>query len=423
MKTVAVIGSGIAGLGCAWLLRKSHSVTVYEINDRPGGHTHTVDVKSGGIEASVDTGFMVYNKITYPNLVRLFDMLNVPVKPTTMSFSVSHLPSGIEYNGAGLARLFARKRNLVSPRFWKLLLTIDRFNKEAPALIDDPAFQNLTLGQLASKQGHGKDFLELYLVPMGASVWSTPPGKMLEFPATTLMRFWKNHGFLGLSTHFQWWTVDGGSREYLNRLIEPLRDNIVLSSRIRTVRRSEGTAQVVFEDGSTKIFDKVVLACHADESLALLESPTDEERRLLSPFQYQKNSVLLHSDYSIMPKTPGCWASWNYRSEGGTEAAPTVHYWMNSLQGADERLNLFVSLNSDHLINPALVHKKLEYTHPLFSVEAIAAQSDLPRLNQEAAVGSPVHYCGSYFRYGFHEDAFTSGIECANSVAGMNLWV
>ncbi len=421
MTSVAIIGTGIAGLGCAHLLKGRFKVVLFEKENRIGGHSNTVEVEENGQRLPVDTGFMVFNKITYPNLVKLFEQLDVPIKPTTMSFSVQHLPSGLEWNGAGLNRLFAQRRNLLRPRFWKLLLTINRFNKEAPRLLEDPAFEDTTLRELAQQRGYGEDFLHHYLIPMGAAVWSTPPARMLDFPAMTLMRFWKNHGFLGLDTHFQWWTIEGGSREYVKRLIAPFRDSIRTREAVVSVRRlSDGRAEIVSSSGQKEIFDRVILACHADEALALLDRPDEEERNLLSLFEYQNNTAIIHTEVRFMPKRRLCWASWNYRIEVGADGAPlppTVHYWMNSLQGVSKKINYFVSLNVQDQIDPEKILHRIEYTHPLFSTEAVHAQTKLPALNRRSA-SQAVFFCGSYFKYGFHEDALSAGLDAARAVTG-----
>ncbi len=421
MKSLAIVGGGIAGLGAAWLLKERFAITVFDRNDYAGGHSNTLEVVENGARLPVDSGFMVFNKTTYPKLTRLFEQLNVPIKKTTMSFSVQHLASGLEYNGAGLSRLFGQRRNLVRPRFWRLLLTINRFNQEALSLLEANALGGITLRDFAAERGYGTDFLDLYLVPMGAAVWSTPPDVMLDFPAETLVRFWHNHGFLGLSTHYQWWTVDGGSREYVARLTQTFRQNIRLEAEVRKVSCNGRGVILHFDDRAPEHFDGVVLACHADEALGLLAQPTAEQVRLLSPFRYQANVALLHTDPAVMPRTSHCWASWNYRVGKEKAPAPTVHYWMNNLQGVSNKKDYFVSLNSCDLVEPAKVLSRVDYTHPLFSVAAIQAQKELPQLNEQGHE-TGVFFCGSYFRYGFHEDAFSSGVACANAIAGETLW-
>jgi predicted NAD/FAD-binding protein len=419
MTKLAVIGTGVAGLGCAYFLHPRYDITLFEQNNYAGGHTNTVSVPEDGRQVTIDTGFMVYNETTYPRLTRLFRELDVPTKPTTMSFSVQHRQSGLEYNGAGLSRLFAQRRNLLRPRFWRLLASIHRFNREAPAALDNPKLAQLSISQYVAERNYGDDFLQLFLVPISSAVWSTPPDRMLDFPAVTLMRFFHNHGFLGLTTHFQWRTVAGGARTYVEKMKAPWAARIALNRGVESISRDLGKVTVTTRDGQSAAFDKVILATHADEALRLLADPNPHEERLLGRFQYQRNDVALHTDASVMPDRRRCWASWNYRI--GADCAPAVHYWMNSLQGVSERQNYFVSLNSDALLDPAKVLRRMQYTHPLFDLGAIAAQRDLPALNR-ISPAQTTYYCGSYFKYGFHEDAFVSALDCARAVTGEELW-
>lgn len=423
MTTLAIIGTGVAGLGCAHFLNSRYDLTIFEQNDYPGGHTNTITVEENGQPVAIDTGFMVYNEVTYPNLTRLFRELDVKTKPTTMSFSVHHQPSGIEYNGAGLNRLFGQRRNIVNPRFWRLLMQMNRFNAEGVEALENPAFSTYTVREYVEARGYGEDFLNLFLVPMSAAVWSTPPDRMLDFPAITLLRFFHNHGFLGLRTHHPWRTLEGGAKCYVEKMSAPWRSRVCLKRKAVKVSRDAGSVRVVTDDGAEARFDKVIMASHADETLKLLADPTPAEQNLLSQFQYQPNTTTLHTDASFMPRTRACWASWNYRIDtvpgGGTR--PSTHYWMNSLQGVSRRQNYFVSLNSHERIAPQAVLRRIEYHHPLFSLGAIAAQKELPALNR-LAPDQTTYFCGSYFKYGFHEDAFTSGLECARAVTGEPLW-
>jgi len=425
VKKLAVIGTGISGMGAAYLLRDRFAITLCDKNDYVGGHTCTVTVCEDGRDLPVDTGFMVYNEVTYPNLTRLFHELDVATKPTSMSFSVQHRPSGIEYNGGSLNLLFGQRANLWNPRFWRMLLQINRFNDEAVAVLDDPNSEGLTLAEFAAQRGYGRDFLDLYLVPMAGAVWSTPPERMLQFPACTLIRFWHNHGFLGLHTQHPWRTVVDGTRSYVSKLIAKLQASVRLERAAVRVDRSavQGMARITFADGSVEDFDKVILACHGDQALALLADPSDLETRLLSCFKYQSNDVTLHTDASVMPRTRRCWASWNYRMERAADGslAPTTHYWMNSLQGVSDKQQYFVSLNAQEFIAPGKILRRIQSEHPLFDVAAVAAQRELPDLNR-LSPDQTTHYCGAWFKYGFHEDGFTSGLECARSVAGEDLW-
>lgn len=423
MKSLAVIGTGIAGLGCAWFLRERFRLTVFEQNDYAGGHTNTVTVREKGRNVPVDTGFMVFNSVTYPLLTRLFRELGVETKRTEMSFSVQHVPSGLEYNGGSLNLLFGQRRNLCSPRHWRMLGAIDRFNREALEALNDPAFKEMTLREYVGKRGYGEDMLNLYLVPMSSAVWSTPPERMLDFPATTLLRFWHNHGFLGLHTQHPWSTVVNGSRSYVEKLTAPFRDRIELNRKALAVTRSNGKAQVTLAGGEVREFDKVVLACHGDQALALLADPSGDETRLLGEFRYQPNTATLHTDESFMPRTRRCWASWNYRvdADAAGRALPTTHYWMNELQGVSRNVNYFVSLNCHDRVAPDKVLKQIRYEHPLFTLGAIHAQDELRWLN-ELSRDQSTYYAGAWFKYGFHEDGFASGLACARAVTGEALW-
>ncbi len=423
MTTVAIVGSGIAGLGCAHFLQHDYDITVYESDTRVGGHSYTVEHETAGASIKVDTGFMVFNYQTYPNLTRLFAELQVPVKKTDMSFSVQHPSTGLEYNGGSLNLLFVQRRNLLRLRHWKMLLAINRFNDEAVSALEEPRWQHLTLREYVRQRGYGDDMYHLYLVPMSSAVWSTPPGKMGEFPAMTLLRFWHNHGFLGLKTQHQWWTVDGGSREYVQRLTAPFHPRIKTGQRVASIRRHDGPAILTFDDGSTASYDKVVLACHGDDALKLLADPTELELRLLSPFKYQANTATLHTWEGFMPKRRACWAAWNYRLEStDTQASnPAIHYWMNRLQGLASSKNYFVSLNCAGQMPATHVIKDIPYHHPLFDLAAIAAQAELPSLNHLHQDQS-TYFAGAWFKYGFHEDGFTSGLDCARAITRREIW-
>ena len=420
-ERLAVIGGGIAGLGAAWLLRKRYDVTVFERERHIGGHSNTVEVDENGRRMPIDTGFMVFNKVTYPYLVRLFDELRVPIKPTEMSFSVRNDELDIEYNGMGLNRVFAQRANLVRPRFLKLLAQIMRFFRVANASLDDESLEKMSLDEFVRRHRLGDDFLRLYLVPMSASIWSITPGGALDFPAATLVRFFHNHGFLGVTTHHPWFTVDGGSREYVKRMLADL-PRTYASSPVASVEAGAGQATVRTKDGAAHTFDRVILAAHADESLALLSRPTPLQEKLLSAFRYQANETLLHTDATVMPQRKLAWAAWNYRMEpSGEGERPSTHYYMNRLQGVSDRENYFVSLNYADRIDPEKVLWRTTYTHPIFDRDALAAQHHLPSINAEMP-NQRVFFSGSYFRYGFHEDALASAVQCAHAVCGEDPW-
>jgi predicted NAD/FAD-binding protein len=418
---LAIIGTGIAGLGCAYFLNSKYDLTLYEKNDYAGGHTNTVTLQEGGAPVPIDTGFMVYNKVTYPNLTRLFAELGVDVKPSSMSFSVQHLPSGLEFGGSSLNHLFAQRRNLFRPRFWRMLGQINRFNREAVAALQSTEYESASLGEYVAARNYGEDFLNCYLVPMSSAVWSTPPELMLQFPAVTLLRFFHNHGFLGLHTQHPWLTVVNGAKSYVEKILAPLRGRLHLRKGVTGVLREGGNVKIVTGDGRSEIHDQVIFACHADEALGLLCDADAQERSLLGEFKYQPNTATLHTDASVMPKTRLCWSSWNYRIDYDAEGriSPSTVYWMNSLQGVSEKQNYFVSINGADRIHPKCVLKRIEYTHPVFSLGAIRAQKELPGLNQRR---NSTFFCGSYFRYGFHEDAFTSALDLSRMLAGGGIW-
>jgi predicted NAD/FAD-binding protein len=420
MQKLAIIGTGVAGMGAAHFLQKEYDITLFEKNSYVGGHTNTVTVDEEGTPVYIDTGFMVFNHVTYPNLIRLFAELNVPAKKTSMSFSVQHVPSGLEFSGSGLNELFAQRKNIFSPRYIKMLLQINRFNEECEEVLTDPRYAAMTLAEYVKEKKFGYDFLYKYLIPMSSAVWSTPIDLMLEFPAFSLVRFFKNHGFLGLKSQHQWYTIHNGSQSYRELLIAPFRDRIHTGNAVVRVERNDRSATVILSDGQRQEFDKVIFASHADETLAMLADPTDEERRLLSPFKYQENVAVLHTDERVMPKTKLAWCSWNYRIDQTAEhgLSPCTVYWMNSLQQVSKRKNYFVNINGEELVDPAKILKRIVYTHPLFTVAAQNAQKELPKLN----VSGPVYYCGSYFKYGFHEDAFTSGLELSRLLLKQKIW-
>jgi predicted NAD/FAD-binding protein len=423
MQKLAIIGTGIAGMGCGHFLHKEYDLTVYEQGDYVGGHTNTISVDEEGKPVHFDTGFMVFNHETYPYLTKLFAELKVETKKTSMSFSVQHVPTGLEYCGSGLNGLFAQRKNIFSPKFIRMLLQISRFNKEAIKLMESPEFgvqseKEITVEEFCKRHHLGSDFLHKYLIPMSGAVWSTPPEKMLGFPALTLIRFFYNHGFLGLNTQHQWWTVTGGSKNYRDKIIAPFKEKIQVNNGAVSVFRDEDGVIVKSKDGKAKLFDKVILACHGDEALQLLKNPAKEEERLLSNFQYQPNRAIIHTDETVMPKNRRVWSSWNYRiaKKDGVEIPSTI-YWMNSLQGCSDKKNYFVSINSNGNIDPKKIIREMDYTHPLFDVPAIEAQKELPKLNE----AGPVYFCGSYFRYGFHEDALLSAVQLCELILGRKL--
>jgi predicted NAD/FAD-binding protein len=355
MESVAVIGSGIAGMGAAHFLKDRYEITFYEKNNYPGGHTNTLTIDEDGVPVYIDSAFMVYNEITYPNLTRLFKELNVETKATDMSFSVQHRPSGLEYCGTGMNGLFAQRENLLSARFWRMLLDMDRFNKESLEVLVDQRFLYHTINAYVQEKKYGEDFLMRFLVPMSSAVWSMPTRLMLSFPIVTLVRFFKNHGFLGLKGHYQWRTVVNGSQQYRQKILK--NQKVRLNTEVKKVVREHGRVQIWDQKGEKQSFDKVILACHSDEALKILADATAPERSLLSKFSYQDNRVLLHTDQSVMPKTRGAWSSWNYRIDAdgtGGFSASTI-YDMNSLQQVSKKRNYFISVNDPGIIDPKTI--------------------------------------------------------------------
>lgn len=426
MARIAIIGSGISGLGCAHFLHPHHDVTVFESDQHIGGHANTIDAaeKSTGRTVPIDTGFMVFNHETYPHLCRLFEQFKVPTKKTSMSFSVKDDETGLEWSGSSLNHLFAQRKNIFNARFLKMLWAVNRFNKEAVAALDDASLRQVSLADYVRSRNYGEDFFNLYLVPMSSAVWSTPPAKMLQFPASSLLRFFHNHGFLGLHTQHQWWTPDGGSREYVQRMIEPFRDRIHVGRAATRVVRTGSKVVVMTSQGEAGSFDQVIMATHADVALKLLVNPTPEESRILGCFAFQPNTASLHTDESVMPRTKLAWSSWNYQLVRGPEGRidPATHYWMNSLQGVSDQEQFFVSINRAADLDPNKVQRTINYTHPLFDLPALEAQDDIPGLNADASGTTNTYFVGAYQRYGFHEDGIWSAYQLCNLLLGSNPW-
>lgn len=404
---IAIVGSGISGLSAAWLLSKGHRVTVFEADARAGGHSDTVDVAG----TPVDTGFIVYNERTYPNLTALFGHLGVATKPSRMSFSVSLDHGRLEYSG-DLAGLFAQARNLASLRFWSMLKDLARFYHRAPR--DLPTVGTATLGDYLDGIGCGAAFRDDHLYPMAAAIWSTPVHKIPDYPAAAFICFCENHGLLRFLKRPLWRTVEGGSREYVAKLAAEFRDRIRLNCPARFIRRTAEGALVGSALG-TQAFDHVVIATHADEALRLLDDPDRPEREILGAFHYRRNDAVLHSDELLMPKRRRVWSSWNYASDPGEHAPQVaVTYWMNRLQDIAEDQPLFVTLNPVREPRPHLVHRRTTYDHPMFDAAAAEAQKRLWSLQGRRNSW----FCGAYFGAGFHEDGLQSGLAVAEQLGG-----
>ncbi|MCL7461758.1 FAD-dependent oxidoreductase [Pseudomonas sp. NW5] len=408
---IAIVGSGIAGLTTAYLLSRQHQVTVFEAGDWIGGHTHTVDVELEGRNHAVDTGFIVFNDWTYPNFIRLLDQLGVASQPTEMSFSVHDPASGTEYNGNNLNSLFAQRSNLLSLPFLGMLRDILRFNREALADLEQQRLAaGTTLGDYLSSRGYGQRFIDHYIVPMGAAIWSMSLERMLGFPLEFFVRFFKNHGLLSVSDRPQWRVIRGGSRSYIEPLTQSFHERIRLNCKVERIERdAEGVT--VHSAAGVERFDKIVLACHSDQALALLAEPSAAEQEILSALPYADNDVLLHTDTRRLPERRLAWASWNYRLGGPVERPAAVTYNMNILQGLSASRTFCVSLNQNETVDPAQVIGRYTYAHPQYSLEAVAAQA------RWAELRGPQHtyYCGAYWANGFHEDGVVSALRVAEA--------
>lgn len=413
---VAVIGSGIAGLSCAYYLHRDHDVHVLERARRVGGHTATVDVALGGRRFAVDTGFIVFNDWTYPNFIALMDELGVSSKPSNMSFSLSDQASGLEYAGSSFNTLFAQRRNLLSPAFLGMLRDIVRFNRESVEDLDAgqiPADE--TLGEYLERKRLGKAFRDYYLVPMGSAIWSADLQVMLDFPLQFFVRFFRNHGLLNIKNRPQWRVIEGGSREYLKPLCDPFASRIRTNTAIAGVRRKEQGVDIRFEDGRVEHFDTVVFACHSDQALELLDDASRTERDILGAIPYQNNEVVLHTDTRLLPRNRLAWSSWNYLRRPGTER-PTLTYNMNILQGLQAPETFCVTLNDTAAINPHKIMGTFNYAHPVFTLQGVAAQERWEEIN-----GGCTWFCGAYWRNGFHEDGVYSALRVARAIGTRRL--
>jgi uncharacterized protein len=402
---VAVIGSGIAGLGCAWLLGRDYEVTLFEANDYLGGHTHTHTVEQEGQAYAIDTGFIVHNRAHYPLLTQLFSDLGVASQNTTMSFSVRSEASGLEYNAATLNSLFCQRRNLLSPRFYGMLRDLVRFYRAAPALLEDET-SPISLGEYLERERFGAAFRDEHLLPMAAALWSAPTARVLEFPARFLVRFMANHNMLQLTHRPDWRVVCGGSASYVRALRARWRIRERLGCPVLGVRRDPHGATVTSAAGSER-FERVVLACHSDQALALLTDPSDAERAVLGAIGYQKNEVVLHTDAALLPRNPRAWAAWNALVPARNESPCTVSYCMNLLQGVQSRDPFVVTLNPQVAIAPERVLQRLSYAHPLFTQAAVAAQARRAEIQAQRRT----FFAGAYWGHGFHEDGLASAVE------------
>ena len=409
---IAVVGGGISGMMSWYLLQQKHDVTVIEANDYLGGHTATVDVEVEGENYAIDTGFIVFNNWTYPLFNKFLSELGVAFQPTTMSFSVKNSANNLEYNGNTLFSLFAQRRNLFRPSFWLMLKDIVRFNKLGKQLLaEDSVDLSLTLGDFLQKYNFGRGIRDNYLMPMGAAIWSAGLADMPAFPVRFFLRFFNNHGLLNIADRPQWAVVKGGSKRYVEALLNKLgTDAVKLNQSIRRIERDETGVTLHFADGRTEQFDKLVLACHSDQALRLLgESATAEEQQVLGGIAYQQNEVVLHTDTKLLPKRERAWAAWNYNLDANVSDRATLTYNMNLLQGIDAPVTFCVTLNNTTAITPERVLGVYQYAHPVYNELTIAAQQKRSLINGKLHT----YFAGAYWYNGFHEDGARSAVDVA----------
>ncbi len=403
---IAVIGTGISGNVVAYHLAGKHDVTVYEANDYIGGHTHTHDIEWKGHHYLVDSGFIVFNIETYPNFIRLLDELGVESQLSNMSFSVKSERNGLEYSGGKLNQLFAQRRNLFRPSFHVMLKDVLRFFKESRELLTTYD-ESITLGEYLRINGYCKAFIDQFIIPMGAAIWSTKPKLMFEFPACYFVRFFKNHGLLGVDEHLQWYVIKGGSNSYVKKLTARFRENIRLCCPVLSIKRYPDYVQVKSADGDEQRFDQIFIASHSDQALRMLQDASALEREILGAIPYQRNEAVLHTDHSVLPKTRRAWAAWNYHILKGKQNRATLTYNMNILQDIPLETQFCVTLNHTDAIDPDKILKRITYDHPVYTAEGVAAQTRQGEINGF----NRTYFVGAYWRHGFHEDGVVSALQ------------
>ena len=405
---IAIIGSGISGLTCAYMLNRKHDITIFEKNDYIGGHTHTHEIEYSGRKWNIDSGFIVYNERTYPNFINILDRLGVERQLTRMGFSVKSEKNDLEYAGHSLNGLFAQRSNLFRPSFIRMLRSMWRFNSEARSDLKGLDSET-TLGEYLKSNGYPEEFIQHFIIPIGAAIWSTVPNQMMDMPAIFFIRFFENHGMLQIVDRPNWWVITGGSKRYVEKMVDGFENKIRLSSPVKNVKREGGSITVQFGANSleSENFDSVIFATHSNQSLAMLDAPTKAEVEILSAIKYQKNDALLHYDDSILPKRKNAWSSWNYLLDEDQSKAVALTYNMNILQSLKSDRTFCVSLNSGNLVDESKVIKELSYDHPLFTTSSINAQSR----KHEISGKNNTYYCGAYWRNGFHEDGVMSALD------------
>jgi predicted NAD/FAD-binding protein len=413
---VAIIGSGISGLTAAYQLHHDHEITVFEANDYVGGHTNTVDIEIDRERHAIDTGFIVYNDWTYPNFIRLLDELGVKSQATSMSFSVSDERNGLEYNGESLNSLFAQRRNLLRPAFYRMVADILRFNRVAQTLVADCNDQT-TVGEFLARHAFSQSFAEQYLLPMGSAIWSCPTGTFERFPIRFIVEFYRNHGLLSIWRRPTWRVVTGGSQTYVRAMTSGFQNRIRVKTPIKTIRRYSDRVELQLAAGGFETFEHVIFACHSDQALRILkEEATSAEGEILGAFPYERNVAVLHTDVSVLPKSRRAWASWNYRVQREAPERATVTYNMNILQRIRSSHTICVTLNEESRIAPERILRKFEYHHPIFTTRRAAAQ----KRHAELLNANRTSYCGAYWGNGFHEDGVKSALAVVSSLRHLN---
>jgi predicted NAD/FAD-binding protein len=421
IRRIGIVGSGIAGLSAAWLLKNRYEVVLYEQNDYLGGHTHTIEIAEGNKTIAVDTGFIVYNEPNYPLLTQLLKHLEIETQNTDMSFAVSIGSGALEYAGDNLKKLFAQKQNLIDYQFLKMIKEILSFNKQCQNFVhhDD---HDLSLGDFLDLYGYSNQFRYDYLLPMAAAIWSCPTSTMLSFPFNSFAQFFRNHGLVKLKNRPQWKTLVGGSWQYVKIMASALGDRIKINQPVASVRRTANGVEVITKNGDKAHYDALIIASHADQAISLIEQPTQLETELLNNFKYQENRVYLHTDRDLMPKLRNVWSSWNYMADDNQKTeqrSVSVSYWMNRLQRLQAEKDYFVSLNPLKAPRQEQQIKKMVYQHPVFDKDAMQAQQKLSEIQGK----DRIWYCGSYFGYGFHEDALSSSVKIAAELGVKEPWL
>ena len=402
---IAIIGSGISGLVCGHLLHQDHDISIFEANDYICGHTHTIDVQRGNSSCAVDTGFIVFNRSTYPNFCTLLEQLGITSQPTCMNFSVRCDQTGLEYGSESINTLFAQRKNLLSPPFWRMVFEIFKLRRKLIVYLNSNS-PDMSMGEFLAQHGFSQRFIDHFVVPLGASLWSAEPGKIKEFPARTFGRFFENHGFLQAANPIEWRVISGGSRQYVKKLIVPFAEKIYLNSPVSRVQRTDEHVELTFPNRPAEQFDQVIFATHSDQALTILAKPTEEEHRILGAIPYQENITLLHTDDQVLPLNRKAWSSWNYLIEPQQADRASVTYNMNMLQSINAHETFCVSLNLEQMITPEKVIGRYLYHHPVYMERSIPAQESHDLISGR----NRTHYCGAYWGYGFHEDGVKSAL-------------